>query len=95
MLLKFKIANQLLLLGFNALIVFIVSVMLLLSRFCLKSWWWVVLAGSHSGLLLLPVTLEQTLRDREERVTLWLQRTEVLKETLVKLFNLGVFNVSR
>lgn len=36
-----------------------------------------VLAGSHSGLLLLPATFGQILRDQEETVTPWSQKTEV------------------
>lgn len=49
------------------------------SRFYLRNWWWVVLAGCHSGLRWQQVILGQTQRDQEGRVTSWSQRTEVLK----------------
>ena len=68
-----------LLLCLNADICPLVSFVLSLSRCYLRNWWWVVLAGSHSGLLWLPVTSGQILRGQEGRVTSWLQRTEVCR----------------
>lgn len=55
----------------------LVTLTLSLPRFFLRVWWWVVLAGFHSGRLWPRVTSGQTLRDQEGRATSWSQRTEV------------------
>lgn len=55
----------------------LVTLMLSLPRFFLRVWWWVVLAGFHSGRLWRRVTSGQTPRDQEGRPTSWSQRTEV------------------